>query len=183
MNYISMGAFCGCKALKSIKIPKTMPLIEDHTFSGCGFEEIVIPNGVTTICHGAFGGCKNLRKVILPTSVDVIEEFAFGDCINLEEINLRVCTFLGPDAFRNCDKITIDREKMIWTGYYPINDCYCRMCEEKLEKLKVFNMPQADGSFKKVNCVHWYCKNCQTRVFKYFQFERMLKIRRGYIYE
>ena len=179
---IKFGAFCGCKALKSISLPPTMTVVEDHTFSGCGLEEIIIPEGVTAICHGAFVQSQKLKRVVLPSTLELIEEFAFGDCINLEEINLRPGTFLWQDAFRNCDKITIDRDKMIWTGYFPIRECYCFMCEEKLEKVNFLDMPQVDGSFKKVNCVHWYCNHCQAHIFKNFQLERLLKIRKENIH-
>ena len=182
LEEIKFGAFCSCKALKSISLPKTMTAVEDHTFSGCALKEIIIPEGVTTICHGAFVGCENLKRVVLPNSLELIEEFAFGDCVNLEEINLRSGTFLWQDSFRNCNKIIIDRDKMIWTGYFPIRGCYCFMCEEKLEKMKFLDMPQVDGSLKKVNCIHWYCRNCQTHIFKNFQLERLLKIRKENIY-
>ena len=128
-------------------------------------EEIIILEGVTTICHGAFVRCENLKRMVLPNSLELIEEFAFGDCVNREEINLRLGTFLWQDAFCNCNKIIIDRDKMIWTGYFPIWGCYCFMCEEKLEKMKFIDMPQVDGSFKKVNCIYWYCQNCQTHIF------------------
>ena len=179
---IRFGAFCDCKALKSIILPKTMKEVEDHTFSGCGLEEIIIPEGVTTICHGAFVQCKKLKRVVLPSTLEIIEEFAFGDCVNLEEINLRSGTFLWQDAFHDCDKITIDCDKMIWTGYFPLRECYCFMCKEKLKKHKSLLMPQVDGSCKKVNCVHWYCNNCQAHIFKNFQLERLLKIRKENIY-
>lgn len=179
---IRLGAFCGCKALKSITLPQTMTVVEDHTFSACGLIEVIIPEGVTKICHGAFVQCKKLKRVVLPSTLEIIEEFAFGDCINLEEINLQPGTFLRQDAFDGCDKITIDRDKMIWTGYFPIRECYCFMCEEKLEKVKFLDMPQVDGSFKKVNCVHWYCNHCQAHIFKNFQLERLLKIRKENIY-
>ena len=145
--------------------------------------EVIIPEGVTTICHGAFVQCKKLKRVVLPSTLEIIEEFAFGDCINLEEINLQPGTFLRQDAFDGCDKITIDRDKMIWTGYFPIRECYCFMCKEKLEKVKFLDMPQVDGSFKKVNCVHWYCNHCQAHIFKNFQLERLLKVRKKNIHE
>ena len=179
---IKFGAFCDCKALKSITLPQTMTVVEDHTFSGCGLEEIIIPEGVKFICHGAFVKCEKLKRVVLPSTLELIEEFAFGDCINLEAINVQPGTFLWQDAFRNCDKIIIDRDKMIWTGYFPIRGCYCFMCEEKLEKVKFLDMPQVDGSFKKVNCVHWYCNHCQAHIFKNFQLERLLKIRKENIH-
>ena len=182
LENIKFGAFCGCKALKSITLPKTMKEVEDHTFSACGFEEIIIPEGVTTICHGAFVKCEKLKRVILPGSLEIIEEFAFGDCINLEEINVQSGTFLMQDSFHSCDKITIDRNKMIWRGYPPINNRYCYMCEGKLEKHKSLLMPQVDGSFKKVNCVHWYCNNCQAHILKNFQLKRLLQIRKENIH-
>ena len=119
---------------------------------------------------------------MLPSTLEIIEEFAFGDCVNLEEINLRSGTFLWQDAFHDCDKITIDCDKMIWTGYFPLRECYCFMCKEKLKKHKSLLMPQVDGSFKKVNCVHWYCNNCQAHILKNFQLKRLLQIRKENIH-
>ena len=50
-------------------------------------ENVVIPNGVTSIDMGAFENCKNLKTVTLPDSVTEIGGSAFWDCSALREIS------------------------------------------------------------------------------------------------
>ena len=55
--------------------------------------EVIIPDGVTKICHSAFRNCKNLEKVLIPKSVTTIDTYAFRNCTNLREVIL-------PEEFR-----------------------------------------------------------------------------------
>ena len=51
--------------------------------SNASKQEIVIPEGVTTIRYNAFYGCENLQSVVIPEGVTEIGEYAFDDCTNL----------------------------------------------------------------------------------------------------
>ena len=49
-------------------------------------EEVVIPEGVTTIGNNAFAYNMTIKKLVLPESLLYIEKRAFDCCENLEEI-------------------------------------------------------------------------------------------------
>ncbi len=51
--------------------------------SNYNMQEIVIPDGVTTIGDFAFQGCGNLQSVVLPKSVAKINWYSFSECPNL----------------------------------------------------------------------------------------------------
>ncbi len=49
-------------------------------------EEIVIPNGVTTIMQGAFYQCTSLTSLVITASVDSVSAYAFSNCTNLTSV-------------------------------------------------------------------------------------------------
>ena len=68
-------------------------------------EDVVIPDGATTIKRSMFYGCSNLKRVILPKSIQVIEDYAFAGCASLIEFPFRDLAQLekiGDHAFENC---------------------------------------------------------------------------------
>ncbi len=74
--------------------------------------EIVIPEGITTICSGAFWHCKTLAKVTLPSTLVTIEGFAFNDCQALAEIDIpKSVTYIGNSAFGDTPWIAAEKEK------------------------------------------------------------------------
>ena len=46
---------------------------------------LIIPDGVTSICNGAFGGCSSITSVTIPESVTSIGMEAFNDCRGLKK--------------------------------------------------------------------------------------------------
>ena len=69
-------------------------------------ENVVIPNGVTSIDIGAFVNCKNLKTVTLPDSVTEIGRQAFWDCHELREISLpKRLTKISAEAFWGCSSL------------------------------------------------------------------------------
>ena len=76
-----------------VGVPVFVPLIDDgvmYGYCGYGFEEAVVPEGVTRIDEEAFYGCWPLASVTLPRSLKEIAWGAFYGCYNLEDVE-----FLG----------------------------------------------------------------------------------------
>lgn len=55
---IAERAFEGCSKLQHVQIPNTVKIIGVAAFAGTGITDIVIPEGVATICGDAFAGTK-----------------------------------------------------------------------------------------------------------------------------
>ena len=63
---------------------------------------VIIEEGITSVCNAAFFDCTNLSYVTLPNSLLYIRSLAFGDCILLESINVpNNVKVIEQDAFRN----------------------------------------------------------------------------------
>ena len=78
LTKMDLGAFYGCKELKSIIMPK-----------------------VTSIPDDAFKGCTNLKDINLDKCTSIGEN-AFEDCKNIKQITLSNCEKIGGNAFANC---------------------------------------------------------------------------------
>ncbi len=77
-------------------------LIDARTAKG----EVIVPNGVTTICGGSFRENGTVTSVTLPDSVKNIGEYAFQKCSALTEINIPDgLVQLGKLAFFGCEKL------------------------------------------------------------------------------
>ena len=70
----------------------TIEGIKDETVN-----EVIIPNGVTTIRVCAFYGCTSLTSVTIPDSVTTIGEYAFSDCTSLKYNEYHNAYYLGND--------------------------------------------------------------------------------------
>lgn len=69
-------------------------------------KKVVCPEGVRRIGEGAFRWCDCLTTVSLPGSVTVIGAYAFEKCNNLENISIpEGVTYIGEQAFFGCDKL------------------------------------------------------------------------------
>ncbi len=63
-------------------------------------EDVIIPNGVTSIGDYAFYNCRSLTSITMPDSVTSIGGYAFYDCYNLTSITIPdSATSVGKDAF------------------------------------------------------------------------------------
>ena len=121
-------AFCGYKAMKSVKLPGDLksigvgafaatPLtsvelpdglktIGTDAFGGIRITEIVVPDSVTTIGSGAFDSCEMLRSAIIGNSVSSIGTFAFDCCRNLRSLTIgSSVAYIGGLAFRFCEEL------------------------------------------------------------------------------
>ena len=81
--------------------------------SGLQFKEVIIPEGVETICEGAFYSCDKLEKVQWPKTLKNIETKAFYDCYYLQEVTLYDgFETIGQEAFGDCvglEKVTLPK--------------------------------------------------------------------------
>lgn len=84
---IDFGAFGYCTKLKRVNFAgNNLETIGAYVFTGCGFEEFEIPEGVEIVKENVFYGCKDLEKVVVPKSVEKIGIGAFEECELLEEV-------------------------------------------------------------------------------------------------
>ena len=82
--------------LNDIVIPEGVTSIGSYVFYNCsGLTSVTIPEGVTSIGYYAFKGCSGLTSVTIPDSVTSIKDGAFRGCSNLKS-----AIFLG-DALGN----------------------------------------------------------------------------------
>ena len=68
---------------KNYTIPAGVKVIGDSALCLCGFEEVVIPEGVVELRNGVFEGCAKLKSVIIPKSVTKLGEAVFVGCDNV----------------------------------------------------------------------------------------------------
>lgn len=84
-------------------IPSYVTKIGDYAFPNAKFEEITVPNTITTIGEKAFYNNRLLKKVTLPDTITLIGADSFNNCAELKEINLpNSIEYIGTGAFNNC---------------------------------------------------------------------------------
>lgn len=99
------------KSVKEIEIPTKdknykKPITVVTGFSSETLEEVVIPEGITTIQSNAFSGCTALTKVELPESLKSIGSGAFENCTSLKNITLpSALKTLSGEAFMGCTEL------------------------------------------------------------------------------
>lgn len=74
--------------VETLVLPATTTLICEGAFAGSAIQNIVIPEGVTSLGDYAFYGCDNLVSVSLPSTLKSIGKGAFGNCTELRTLNL-----------------------------------------------------------------------------------------------
>ena len=91
--------FDGCENLVYLRIPSSLRFLWGYSFVRCGLEEIVLPDGVSTISPYAFKDCRKLRKVVCGSGMKKIHSWAFGGCDQLNEVVCKDDVDISPDAF------------------------------------------------------------------------------------
>ncbi len=72
-----------------LTIPETiegLPVVAITSLSGCEYNEIVIPDTITSLSAAAFDGCYDLTKITIGTGVKTLSNRMFIDAYNLTEI-------------------------------------------------------------------------------------------------
>lgn len=89
LKEIGSCAFADCTALRKIKIPAGVAILEECVFSGCeSLKAVHLQKGLREIWEGAFRDCSSLESIRIPASVQCICGRAFMGCDNLKDIVL-----------------------------------------------------------------------------------------------
>ncbi len=100
-NYV--GAFMNCHNLSSVTIPKNIKIIKERTFRECiNLETLTFAEGsqCTKIGDGAFSLCA-MENVVLPEGMTTLDEWAFNGCNNLVSITIpSTMTTIGSSSLR-----------------------------------------------------------------------------------
>ena len=94
--------------IENVVLPNGITSIGDDAFSSCHrLTGLIIPEGVTSIGNYAFWYCSSLTSITIPDSVTSIGDYAFNYCSSLTSINIpEGVTSIGGDAFYNCSSLT-----------------------------------------------------------------------------
>ena len=103
---IGEGAF-SYTGIRRIRLSENLRSMGEECFSTSIYlEELVIPEGVTTLRKRIFSRCSGLRSITLPDTLDTIQEYAFWECSALEEITIPAgVTAISPDTFSFCSSL------------------------------------------------------------------------------
>ncbi|MDO4403820.1 MAG: leucine-rich repeat domain-containing protein, partial [Atopobiaceae bacterium] len=99
--------FCGCKSLRSVRVPASLVHVGGSMFSGCSsLASLGLPEGIASIGGYALEGCTLLVSVDLPSTLRSVGYDAFSNCSSLESLSLpEGVESLGSYAFSNCRKL------------------------------------------------------------------------------
>ncbi len=125
LEIIGEGTFMGCRSLKRIPMSKRLRVIGKSAFNNCGAtgmnEDLILPEGVTTIGEEAFYQCSDSGRLILPQNLKSIGDYAFkktkffGDLIIPGSVDS-----LGNGAFED--------SRFKGELIFPGNISYCGTC-------------------------------------------------------
>ena len=102
------GVKSWCKnLLENVVIPNGVTSIDIGAFVNCkNLKTVTLPDSVTKIGSFAFYGCKSLQTIKIPDSVTEIEHGAFVECYGLREVSLpQHLTKIGSVAFSSCSSL------------------------------------------------------------------------------
>ena len=123
LTSLGQNAFYGVK-VKKLNLGKitTLPTANASTHNygdKSVLEEVIIPNGVTSIPPYSFDGYLVLAKVVLGNDVTSVGNQAFRNCSSLSSINLgNKITTIGDQCFASCSALALD---LVLDGATQIN--------------------------------------------------------------
>lgn len=96
-----------CKISYNYHGDNPMMPAEKLYLNGEEITELVIPEGLTSICPLAFEGADGITSVTIPNSVTEIGVLAFAECVSLTDINIpEKVTRVLPATFAACRSLT-----------------------------------------------------------------------------
>ena len=78
--------------------------IDSHSFEGCRFSEIELPNTLKFLFSEAFKDCVLLQEIYVPDNVTEILRNAFCGCCNMTKASIS-CSTIGEKCFYECSKL------------------------------------------------------------------------------
>jgi hypothetical protein len=73
-----------------------------------GVKEIVLPEGIVTICDNAFSGLTSLTSLNIPDGIKTVGMFAFHNCTGLSYTDENGAKYLGNDNNKYLILISLD---------------------------------------------------------------------------
>ncbi len=108
LNYASNLYVNGKPVVEELIIPEGVTSIDNGAYKDCTFlKSVIIPEGVTSIGDNAFSGCSRLTSITIPEGVTSIGNNAFRTCSRLTNITIpSSVTSIGDNAFSGCSGLT-----------------------------------------------------------------------------
>ncbi|MCD8297130.1 MAG: leucine-rich repeat domain-containing protein [Prevotella sp.] len=144
----------------NIIIPDGVTTIGDEVFRDChGLSLLKLPDSLTTIDYGAFKDCSSLTEIELPDKLIMIAKYAFCNCTNLTTVKFpESLREIGDGAFRNCSSLASLKlpDSLISIDWWAFSDCAGLNTIELPEGLEYISHNAFDGcnSMEKIqiNC-------------------------------
>ncbi|MBQ7325017.1 MAG: leucine-rich repeat domain-containing protein, partial [Clostridia bacterium] len=87
VTVIGEAAFFRCQTVEEVVIPEGITTIETCAFTECTkLARVKLLDSLTNIGISAFLGCKQLKEITIPKNVRRIDREAFSECDNLDSI-------------------------------------------------------------------------------------------------
>lgn len=202
-NVVEIGnnAFINCKSLEQCVLPDGLKTIGNQAFVNCKFENVIIPNTVTSVGKSAFSSCEKLQTITISNRLRELPEFIFSSCSELNNVEIPSSVKKIDDrSFVNCYKlksITIpcsvntigniaigykypSKERIEGVVMYGVSDSAAKKYAEENEiEFVVGNLHNSkhyynyhDASCNEPgNYAYWQCTDCN----KFFSDEECMK--------
>ena len=103
---IKREAFSNCDFIKKIDLVGDFEYIGENAFYNTGIEELIIPEGVSSIKNHAFDSCDDLKGIVLPNSLTEMGAYTFMNCKSIESIVIpHGVSSVGGAAFYGCSAL------------------------------------------------------------------------------
>ena len=108
VTLIGQYALSGCTKLTTIEFPSSLQTFDRYACYNSGFENIVLPDNVSSIGNSAFRNCTALSTIKIGKNSVSFGKNVFRNCTSLSSITFdgTECHFNGEDAFRDCGALT-----------------------------------------------------------------------------